>query len=196
MLVSLGCLYWALGLFHPCKQSYQSALFQHHWEPWCNSEDDSCACGGQQCPGESSYHHLPWCTYIYKNGLDKVGNHILLAIKEQKKKALIVRHCMPGVKWLPGLTPTIGPHWGEQEPCKDQIKIPIPPACARRKVSIPRCWPSAQNSVWAKPKPLAAGLMNGAVLRTASLLGGSWEAMWLLLSHWVTMSCDRINIFM
>ncbi|XP_040207704.1 39S ribosomal protein L14, mitochondrial [Rana temporaria] len=47
--------------------------------------------------GNTPYHKPPRCIHIYnKSGVGKVGDKILLAIKGQKKKALIVGHKMPG----------------------------------------------------------------------------------------------------
>ncbi|XP_018427297.1 PREDICTED: 39S ribosomal protein L14, mitochondrial [Nanorana parkeri] len=47
--------------------------------------------------GNTPYHRPPRCIHVYnKNGVGKVGDRILLAIKGQKKKALIVGHKMPG----------------------------------------------------------------------------------------------------
>lgn len=52
--------------------------------------------------GNSAYHRAPRCIHVYnKNGVGKVGDQILLAIKGQKKKALIVGHCMPGPRMTP-----------------------------------------------------------------------------------------------
>ncbi|XP_075056833.1 large ribosomal subunit protein uL14m [Mixophyes fleayi] len=47
--------------------------------------------------GNTPYHKPPRCIHVYnKSGVGKVGDEILLAIKGQKKKALIVGHRMPG----------------------------------------------------------------------------------------------------
>ncbi|KAG9274814.1 39S ribosomal protein L14, mitochondrial [Astyanax mexicanus] len=47
--------------------------------------------------GNTPYHRPPKVIHVYnKNGVGKVGDVVLLAIKGQKKKALIVGHKMPG----------------------------------------------------------------------------------------------------
>ncbi|XP_051277913.1 39S ribosomal protein L14, mitochondrial [Dicentrarchus labrax] len=47
--------------------------------------------------GTTPYHRAPRVIHVYtKNGVGKVGDKVLLAIKGQKKKALIVGHKMPG----------------------------------------------------------------------------------------------------
>ncbi|KAJ8384748.1 hypothetical protein AAFF_G00198340 [Aldrovandia affinis] len=47
--------------------------------------------------GNTPYHRAPKVIHVYtKNGVGKVGDRVLLAIKGQKKKALIVGHKMPG----------------------------------------------------------------------------------------------------
>ncbi|NXE02168.1 RM14 protein, partial [Chaetorhynchus papuensis] len=52
--------------------------------------------------GNTPYHRPPKCIHVYnKTGVGKVGDKILLAIKGEKKKALIVGHKMPG----PTMTP-------------------------------------------------------------------------------------------
>ncbi|XP_063774489.1 large ribosomal subunit protein uL14m [Pseudophryne corroboree] len=52
--------------------------------------------------GNTPYHKPPRCIHVYnKSGVGKVGDEVLLAIKGQKKKALIVGHKMPG----PNMTP-------------------------------------------------------------------------------------------
>uniref|UniRef100_V9LBZ4 Large ribosomal subunit protein uL14m n=1 Tax=Callorhinchus milii TaxID=7868 RepID=V9LBZ4_CALMI len=49
--------------------------------------------------GNTPYHRPPKCIHVYtKNGVGKVGDKVLLAIKGQKKKALIVGHRMPGTR--------------------------------------------------------------------------------------------------
>ncbi|KAG7275661.1 hypothetical protein CRUP_009627 [Coryphaenoides rupestris] len=47
--------------------------------------------------GNTPHHRAPRVIHVYtKNGVGKVGDKVLLAIKGQKKKALIVGHKMPG----------------------------------------------------------------------------------------------------
>ncbi|CAJ1067749.1 S ribosomal protein L14%2C mitochondrial [Xyrichtys novacula] len=52
--------------------------------------------------GNTPYHRPPKVIHVYtKNGVGKVGDTVLLAIKGQKKKALIVGHKMPGDRMTP-----------------------------------------------------------------------------------------------
>lgn len=52
--------------------------------------------------GNTPYHRPPRCIHVYnKSGVGKVGDQILLAIRGQKKKALIVGHRMPGSRMTP-----------------------------------------------------------------------------------------------
>lgn len=49
--------------------------------------------------GTTQYHRPPRVIHVYnENGVGKVGDKVLLAIKGQKKKALIVGHKMPGAR--------------------------------------------------------------------------------------------------
>ncbi|CAH2256484.1 39S ribosomal L14, mitochondrial [Pelobates cultripes] len=78
--------------------------------------------------GNTPYHRPPRCIHVYnKSGVGKVGDKILLAIKGQKKKALIVGHKMPG--------PTMTPRFDSNNvvliedngnPVGTRIKSPIP----------------------------------------------------------------------
>lgn len=94
-----GFLYWAMGSFHPGEQNTQPAPFQHHRDPQCSSEDDA----GESALGKDTPHRRPpRCVHVHnKNGVGKVDNRILLAIKGQKDKVLVVGHHMPG----PPMTP-------------------------------------------------------------------------------------------
>lgn len=52
--------------------------------------------------GNAHHHRPPKVIHVYtKNGTGKVGDRVLLAIKGQKKKALIVGHKMPGARMTP-----------------------------------------------------------------------------------------------
>ncbi|XP_051880126.1 39S ribosomal protein L14, mitochondrial [Pristis pectinata] len=78
--------------------------------------------------GNTPYHRPPKCIHVYtKNGIGKVGDKILLAIKGQKKKALIVGHKMPG----PRMTPRFDSNnvvliEDNGNPTGTRIKVPIP----------------------------------------------------------------------
>ncbi|XP_067840033.1 large ribosomal subunit protein uL14m isoform X1 [Heptranchias perlo] len=78
--------------------------------------------------GNTPYHRPPKCIHVYtKNGIGKVGDQILLAIKGQKKKALIVGHRMPG----PRMTARFDSNnvvliEDNGNPTGTRIKVPIP----------------------------------------------------------------------
>ncbi|XP_072356307.1 large ribosomal subunit protein uL14m isoform X1 [Scyliorhinus torazame] len=78
--------------------------------------------------GNTPYHRPPKCIHVYtKNGIGKVGDKILLAIKGQKKKALIVGQRMPG----PRMTPKFDSNnvvliEDNGNPTGTRIKVPIP----------------------------------------------------------------------
>ncbi|XP_069743918.1 large ribosomal subunit protein uL14m [Narcine bancroftii] len=83
--------------------------------------------------GNTPYHRPPKCIHVYtKNGIGKVGDKILLAIKGQKKKALIVGHKMPG----PRMTPRFDSNnvvliEDNGNPTGTRIKVPIPSSLRR-----------------------------------------------------------------
>ncbi|XP_038654939.1 39S ribosomal protein L14, mitochondrial isoform X2 [Scyliorhinus canicula] len=78
--------------------------------------------------GNTPYHRPPKCIHVYtKNGIGKVGDKILLAIKGQKKKALIVGQRMPG----PHMTPKFDSNnvvliEDNGNPTGTRIKVPTP----------------------------------------------------------------------
>ncbi|XP_027381088.1 39S ribosomal protein L14, mitochondrial isoform X1 [Bos indicus x Bos taurus] len=99
--------------------------------------------------GNTPYHRPPRCIHVYnKNGVGKVGDRILLAIKGQKKKALIVGHCMPG--------PTMTPRFDSNNvvliedngnPVGTRIKTPIPTSLRQREGEFSKVLAIAQNFV-------------------------------------------------
>ncbi|KAM7229217.1 hypothetical protein CapIbe_019333 [Capra ibex] len=99
--------------------------------------------------GNTPYHRPPRCIHVYnKNGVGKVGDRILLAIKGQKKKALIVGHRMPG--------PTMTPRFDSNNvvliedngnPVGTRIKIPIPTSLRQREGEFSKVLAIAQNFV-------------------------------------------------
>lgn len=99
--------------------------------------------------GNTSYHRPPRCIHVYnKNGVGKVGDRILLAIKGQKKKALIVGHRMPG--------PTMTPRFDSNNvvliedngnPVGTRIKTPIPTSLRQREGEFSKVLAIAQNFV-------------------------------------------------
>lgn len=99
--------------------------------------------------GNTPYHRPPRCIHVYnKNGVGKVGDRILLAIKGQKKKALIVGHRMPG--------PTMTPRFDSNNvvliedngnPVGTRIKTPIPTSLRQREGEFSKVLAIAQNFV-------------------------------------------------
>ncbi|XP_008281692.1 large ribosomal subunit protein uL14m [Stegastes partitus] len=78
--------------------------------------------------GNTPYHRPPRVIHVYtKNGVGKVGDKVLLAIKGQKKKALIIGHKMPG----PRMTPRFDSNnvvliEDNGNPTGTRIKVPVP----------------------------------------------------------------------
>uniref|UniRef100_A0A8I3WIB4 Large ribosomal subunit protein uL14m n=1 Tax=Callithrix jacchus TaxID=9483 RepID=A0A8I3WIB4_CALJA len=103
--------------------------------------------------GNSPYHRAPRCIHVYnKNGVGKVGDQILLAIRGQKKKALIVGHRMPG----PRMTPRFDSNnvvliEDNGNPVGTRIKTPIPTSLRKREgeysKNTPLC-PVAEHPSW------------------------------------------------
>ncbi|XP_065740682.1 large ribosomal subunit protein uL14m isoform X1 [Phocoena phocoena] len=99
--------------------------------------------------GNTPYHRPPRCIHVYnKNGVGKVGDRILLAIKGQKKKALIVGHRMPG----PRMTPRFDSNnvvliEDNGNPVGTRIKTPIPSSLRQREGEFSKVLAIAQNFV-------------------------------------------------
>ncbi|XP_026551350.1 39S ribosomal protein L14, mitochondrial isoform X1 [Pseudonaja textilis] len=85
--------------------------------------------------GNTPYHRPPKCIHVYtKNGVGKVGDRILLAIKGEKKKALIVGCKFPG----PCMTPRFDSNnvvliEDNGNPVGTRIKTPIPSLLRKKK---------------------------------------------------------------
>ncbi|XP_058048140.1 large ribosomal subunit protein uL14m isoform X2 [Ahaetulla prasina] len=85
--------------------------------------------------GNTPYHRPPKCIHVYtKNGVGKVGDRILLAIKGEKKKALIVGCKFPG----PRMTPRFDSNnvvliEDNGNPIGTRIKAPIPSLLRKKK---------------------------------------------------------------
>ncbi|XP_042302885.1 39S ribosomal protein L14, mitochondrial [Sceloporus undulatus] len=98
--------------------------------------------------GNTPYHRPPKCIHVYnKNGVGKVGDKILLAIKGEKKKALIVGHRMPG----PCMTPRFDSNnvvliEDNGNPVGTRIKTPIP-SFLRKRQEFSKVLAIAQNFV-------------------------------------------------
>uniref|UniRef100_A0A8C6SA45 Large ribosomal subunit protein uL14m n=1 Tax=Neogobius melanostomus TaxID=47308 RepID=A0A8C6SA45_9GOBI len=78
--------------------------------------------------GNTPYHRAPRVIHVYtKNGIGKVGDKVLLAIKGQKKKALIVGHKMPGDRMTPRFDSNNVVLIEENgNPTGTRIRVPIP----------------------------------------------------------------------
>lgn len=99
--------------------------------------------------GNTPYHRPPRCIHVYtKNGVGTVGDRILLAIKGQKKKALIVGHRMPG----PQMTPRFDSNnvvliEDNGNPVGTRIKTPIPTSLRQREGEFSKVLAIAQSFV-------------------------------------------------
>nr|XP_023401134.1 39S ribosomal protein L14, mitochondrial isoform X1 [Loxodonta africana] len=99
--------------------------------------------------GNTSYHRPPRCIHVYtKNGVGKVGDQILLAIRGEKRKALIVGHRMPG----PQMTPRFDSNnvvliEDNGNPVGTRIKTPIPTSLRQREGEYSKVLAIAQNFV-------------------------------------------------
>uniref|UniRef100_A0A3Q0RSD6 Large ribosomal subunit protein uL14m n=1 Tax=Amphilophus citrinellus TaxID=61819 RepID=A0A3Q0RSD6_AMPCI len=78
--------------------------------------------------GNTPYHRPPRVIHVYtKNGVGKVGDRVLLAIKGQKKKAFIVGHKMPGERMTPRFdSNNVVLIEDNGNPTGTRIKVPIP----------------------------------------------------------------------
>lgn len=78
--------------------------------------------------GNTPYHRPPRVIHVYnKNGVGKVGDKVLLAIRGQKKKALIVGHKMPGDRMTPRFdSNNVVLIEDNGNPTGTRIKVPIP----------------------------------------------------------------------
>ncbi|XP_041644881.1 39S ribosomal protein L14, mitochondrial [Cheilinus undulatus] len=78
--------------------------------------------------GNTPYHRAPRVIHVYtKNGVGKVGDKVLLAIKGQKKKALIVGLKMPGDRMTPRFdSNNVVLIEDNGNPTGTRIRIPIP----------------------------------------------------------------------
>ncbi|XP_021115407.1 39S ribosomal protein L14, mitochondrial isoform X2 [Heterocephalus glaber] len=99
--------------------------------------------------GNTPYHRPPRCIHVYnKSGVGKVGDRILLAIRGQKKKALIVGHRMPG----PRMTPRFDSNnvvliEDNGNPVGTRIKVPVPTSLRRKEGEYSKVLAIAQNFV-------------------------------------------------
>uniref|UniRef100_A0A5F9DPR0 Large ribosomal subunit protein uL14m n=1 Tax=Oryctolagus cuniculus TaxID=9986 RepID=A0A5F9DPR0_RABIT len=99
--------------------------------------------------GNTPYHRPPRCIHVYnKSGVGKVGDQILLAIKGQKKKALIVGHRMPGPQMSPRFdSNNVVLIEDNGNPVGTRIKTPIPTSLRKREGEYSKVLAIAQNFV-------------------------------------------------
>ncbi|KAM4598855.1 large ribosomal subunit protein uL14m isoform 2-T2 [Fundulus diaphanus] len=85
--------------------------------------------------GNTPYHRPPRVIHVYtKNGVGKVGDKVLLAIKGQKKKALIVGHKMPGERMTPRFdSNNVVLIEDNGNPTGTRIKVPVPTSLRQMK---------------------------------------------------------------
>uniref|UniRef100_A0A146ZND3 Large ribosomal subunit protein uL14m n=2 Tax=Fundulus heteroclitus TaxID=8078 RepID=A0A146ZND3_FUNHE len=85
--------------------------------------------------GNTPYHRPPRVIHVYtKNGVGKVGDKVLLAIKGQKKKALIVGHKMPGERMTPRFdSNNVVLIEDNGNPTGTRIKVPVPTSLREMK---------------------------------------------------------------
>ncbi|KAL0983704.1 hypothetical protein UPYG_G00131570 [Umbra pygmaea] len=78
--------------------------------------------------GTTPWHRAPRVIHVYtKNGVGKVGDRVLLAIKGGKKKALIVGHKMPGERMNPRFdSNNVVLIEDNGNPTGTRIKVPLP----------------------------------------------------------------------
>lgn len=99
--------------------------------------------------GNTPYHRPPRCIHVYtKNGVGRVGDQILLAIKGQKKRALIVGHRMPGPRMAPRFdSNNVVLIEDNGNPVGTRIKTPIPTSLRQREGEFSKVLAIAQNFV-------------------------------------------------
>ncbi|XP_053556484.1 39S ribosomal protein L14, mitochondrial [Bombina bombina] len=99
--------------------------------------------------GNTPYHRPPKCIHVYtKTGVGKVGDKILLAIKGQKKKAVIVGHKMP----VGSMTPRFDSNnvvliEDNGNPVGTRIKTPIPTSLRKQEGEYSKLLAIAQTFV-------------------------------------------------
>ncbi|CAL8300025.1 unnamed protein product [Merluccius merluccius] len=78
--------------------------------------------------GNTPHHRAPRVIHVYtKNGIGKVGDKVMLAIKGQKKKALIVGHKMPGNRMTPRFdSNNVVLIEDNGNPTGTRIRVPVP----------------------------------------------------------------------
>ncbi|KAM8851522.1 large ribosomal subunit protein uL14m [Synchiropus picturatus] len=85
--------------------------------------------------GNTPYHRPPRVIHVYtKNGVGKVGDKVLLAIKGQKKAAIIVGHKMPGARMTARFdSNNVVLIEDNGNPTGTRIKVPLPTQLRERE---------------------------------------------------------------
>ncbi|XP_053568707.1 39S ribosomal protein L14, mitochondrial [Bombina bombina] len=99
--------------------------------------------------GNTPYHRPPKCIHVYtKTGVGKVGDKILLAIKGQKKKAVIVGHKMPAGSMTPRFdSNNVVLIEDNGTPVGTRIKTPIPTSLRKQEGEYSKLLAIAQTFV-------------------------------------------------
>lgn len=105
--------------------------------------------------GNTPYHRPPKCIHVYtKNGVGKVGDQILLAIKGEKKKALIVGCKFPGPRMSPRFdSNNVVLIEDNGNPVGTRIKTSIP-SLLRKKREFSKVLAIATDFVWSPGETL------------------------------------------
>lgn len=100
--------------------------------------------------GNTPYHRAPRVIHVYtKNGIGKVGDKVLLAIKGQKKKALIVGHKMPGQRMNPRFdSNNVVLIEDNGNPTGTRIKVPLPTHLRKMEGDYSKVLAIASSFVW------------------------------------------------
>nr|XP_020640762.1 39S ribosomal protein L14, mitochondrial isoform X2 [Pogona vitticeps] len=99
--------------------------------------------------GSASRHRPPKCIHVYnKSGVGKVGDTILLAIKGEKRKALIVGHKMPSGPMKPRFdSNNVVLIDDNGSPLGTRIKVPIPSLLRKKQGKFSKVLAIAQKFV-------------------------------------------------
>ncbi|XP_033861427.1 large ribosomal subunit protein uL14m-like [Acipenser ruthenus] len=99
--------------------------------------------------GNTPHHRPAKCIHVYnKTGVGKVGDKILLAIKGQKKKALIIGHKMPGPRMMPRFdSNNVVLIEDNGNPTGTRIKVPVPSSLRRLEGEYSKVLAIAQKFV-------------------------------------------------
>ncbi|KAK7799555.1 hypothetical protein U0070_016516 [Myodes glareolus] len=99
--------------------------------------------------GNTPYHRPLQCIHVYnKSGVSKVGDQILLAIRGEKKKALIVGLHMSGSRMTPRFdSSNMVLIEINGNPVETRIKTPIPTSLRKRDSKYSKVLAIAQNFV-------------------------------------------------